>query len=402
MAAERTLKALETLWHSCEYWDRLYDEWSELSFDLLDVDECQRLTEEMARRIALAQQVLGENDVASALRRKVETMLENIPCLRHLKSPSLRERHWRAIAEAVGVGADLRAGASKITLGLLEQSNALAAAAKRVAEVAAAAATEERLDGLMEELKTTWEGTPPPLKPTAWDDVSHLIDFPKFFCTVRRSLGTLRQLGAAAQYGIEMRQELLAWFSRIRSAAGAASTVRSAQVQWLLQEAPLSSLTTAESIPADTADLFTTTRSRLAALFSHMAANPTSVLKVFKEDSDLICAVQRDLAPALHQTRLALTPALCALRKSSPLLFFLSDDECLSLMFTAYKNIKAIEVYLGRIFPWFKSLLLEDGSEQSMSAKVGELHSQNACTIARLLLILGIPPYSRWGDVCRW
>lgn len=30
-------------------------------------------------------------------------MLENIPCLLDLKSTCLRERHWRAISEAVGV-----------------------------------------------------------------------------------------------------------------------------------------------------------------------------------------------------------------------------------------------------------------------------------------------------------
>ena len=49
-------------------------------------------------------------------------MLSNIPCLLDLKSPSLRERHWKAISEVVG--AEVKA--NKVTLGLLEQNNVFA------------------------------------------------------------------------------------------------------------------------------------------------------------------------------------------------------------------------------------------------------------------------------------
>ncbi len=53
-------------------------------------------------------------------------MLDNIPCLLDLKATCLRERHWRAISEAVG--ADVRP--HKITMGFLEQNGAFAYASQ--------------------------------------------------------------------------------------------------------------------------------------------------------------------------------------------------------------------------------------------------------------------------------
>ena len=46
--------------------------------------------------------ILGSNPIAADLKVKAEAMLGNVPCLMDLKSKSLRERHWKAISEAVG------------------------------------------------------------------------------------------------------------------------------------------------------------------------------------------------------------------------------------------------------------------------------------------------------------
>ncbi len=78
-------------------------------------------------------------------------MLENIPCLLDLKATCLRERHWRAISEAIG--ADVRP--HKITMGFLEQNGAFAYA-PQVAKIVRSAEMEHQLDGLVEDLKRSW------------------------------------------------------------------------------------------------------------------------------------------------------------------------------------------------------------------------------------------------------
>jgi len=74
-AAEKTMRALDTLWQSCEAWDRFYDEWSTITFDALDVSSCKERTEDIHSKLAAAQDVLGENPVVNELKTKVRKNL---------------------------------------------------------------------------------------------------------------------------------------------------------------------------------------------------------------------------------------------------------------------------------------------------------------------------------------
>lgn len=47
----------------------------------------------------------------------------------------------------------------------------------------------------------------------------------------------------------------------------------------------------------------------------------------------------------------------------SPWLFFLCDSDLLDLLSVSYHNIRAIEVFLAKIFPWFGSLIVLEGTE---------------------------------------
>jgi len=89
-AAESTMRALDTLWQSCETWDRLYDEWSSATFDALDVKACQGMTLEIHEKVLAAQRTLGDNPVVQELKNKVTAMLESIPCLYDLKATCLK------------------------------------------------------------------------------------------------------------------------------------------------------------------------------------------------------------------------------------------------------------------------------------------------------------------------
>ena len=71
VAAEQTLKALKCIWKCVESWDRTYDEWSTMSFEFLDVVDCQRKTNEVKDQVVRAQEVVGENPVSGDLTERV-------------------------------------------------------------------------------------------------------------------------------------------------------------------------------------------------------------------------------------------------------------------------------------------------------------------------------------------
>ncbi len=252
-SAEVTLRALETLWQGCvERWDRLYDEWSAANFDALDVaGECSRSTADVHRKLQAAREVLGENPIVQELHDKVTTMLDNIPCLLDLKATCLRERHWRAISEAIN--ADVRP--HKITMGFLEQNGAFAYAAQ-VARIVRSAEMEHQLDGLVEDLKRSW--TENRLDMTPRHGISSVRDFTQLHETVDRSLTTLRQLGSS-QYSTAMRAQLLEWFQIVDGAAAAVDVIQAAQEKWLRQDMALSSMAFEEEVPL-TFQLFQTLR----------------------------------------------------------------------------------------------------------------------------------------------
>ncbi len=178
-------------------------------------------------------------------------MLENIPCLLDLKSACLRERHWRAISESVGV--DVRP--HKITMGFLEQ-NGVFAYSQQVARIVRSAEMEHQLDGLVEDLKKSW--TENRLDMVERHGAPTVRDFTQLHETVERSLTTLRQLGSS-QYSTAMRAQLLEWFSTVDAARDAVKVLKSAQDKWLRQDAALTSMAFQEAMPL-TCQLFQTLR----------------------------------------------------------------------------------------------------------------------------------------------
>ena len=74
LAAEQTLRALKCIWRCVESWDRMYDEWSTVNFELLDVVDCQSKTNEIKEEIVGAQQTVGENPVSGDLLERVSQL----------------------------------------------------------------------------------------------------------------------------------------------------------------------------------------------------------------------------------------------------------------------------------------------------------------------------------------
>ena len=71
-----------------------------------------------------AKEVIGSSPMSKDLMSKVNATTQRLPVLKDLRTPALKERHWKQISEVVG--ADLTSSGKKITMELLEKYNVFA------------------------------------------------------------------------------------------------------------------------------------------------------------------------------------------------------------------------------------------------------------------------------------
>ena len=363
VAAEKTLTALKTLWRCIESWEKMYEEWSTIIFDTLDVNKCEEKTSKIKQEIVLSQEILGESPVSQDLNEKVTTMLDNLPCLKDLKAKSLKERHWKMISEIIG--SEIKS--HKITLGFLEQNNVFSYA-QQVVSIVRTAEMEEQLDELVDNLKKSW--TEKRLEMTPKHGVPCVKDFVPLYETVSQSILTLQQLGSS-QYSTEMREQLIDWYKTVENARESLNVIKMTQEKFLLLDLPLNSLVVEEELPI-VFQQFSSNRRKLLETFVTMSEKP-SLISAFG-DNDLINGL-KDINKSLEESEDSLPNVLWAIRISSPWLFFLSDSELLRMMSKSYQDIKTTEVYLSKIFPWFNSMLTVPGTDTEVTRRVSHLSS---------------------------
>ena len=100
-----------------------------------------------------AKESIGSSPMSQDLMAKVNATTQRLPVLKDLRTPALKERHWKQISEVVG--ADLTSSGKKITMELLEKYNVFSYGSD-IARIVRAASQEEQLDFMISELKQTW------------------------------------------------------------------------------------------------------------------------------------------------------------------------------------------------------------------------------------------------------
>ena len=153
VAAEQMLKSINTVWKCTEDWDGLYTNWATVEFSLLEVDDCEEGTAMIELEIEEAKESIGSSPMSQDLMAKVNATTQRLPVLKDLRTPALKERHWKQISEVVG--ADLTSSGKKITMELLEKYNVFSYGSD-IARIVRAASQEEQLDFMISELKQTW------------------------------------------------------------------------------------------------------------------------------------------------------------------------------------------------------------------------------------------------------
>lgn len=121
---ERDLTLRRLLWESQEEWTRLYDDWTDSSFDSVNVEAVQRNVTKFTQTVFMLEKGptvehfrlarwisskftfslslgLPINDVLPHLKAKVLEFKQNMPVVMCLRNPALRPRHWDRIEQII-------------------------------------------------------------------------------------------------------------------------------------------------------------------------------------------------------------------------------------------------------------------------------------------------------------
>ena len=360
IAAEKVLAALRTVWKSTDEWETMYSKWANIEFSNLDVDDLKEGTALIEYELDEAKEALGDNPMSDNLREKVEKTKQRIPVLKDLRAPALKERHWKAISEIVGADLSTTSG-KKITIEVLDKYSVFDFGFD-ISRIVKAAMLEEQLDCLINELRSTWSDQK--LDMVEMHGMPTIKDFNWLYVTIYSSVETLRELGMS-RYSAEMKDDLMQWCGVVEKAERFVNVLKATQDLWLSQEVPLTSMTVQDDHPW-TFKYFGITRATLLKKMTKLR-NAASLVEALIDEEDYLMFC--DILLSLKETQNALVAALWSLRSDSPRLFFLSDNDLLQLLCKSHNNLPALHDYLDKIFPWFSSLVLVDGTDMTVSKK---------------------------------
>ena len=149
--AEFNLYHLNLLWESLEKWDSWSQNALTVDFNTLSVEECRSTVKKFTNTLDELKATDEPNEVLTLLDSKVMAFSSKITCIDYLRSPMLKDRHWKKIESIVGV--DISAGVNLQFItdrGVFEKEVEI----KKVFEKAKA---EGKLEDLLVHLENKWK-----------------------------------------------------------------------------------------------------------------------------------------------------------------------------------------------------------------------------------------------------
>ncbi|CAB4070378.1 DNAH [Lepeophtheirus salmonis] len=347
------INSIERLWNRVEDWGNRCKEWYSIEFPTLDVEVCYDYTRKLVEEILEIRESLGkENEVLSKLEEEVTGLKSKIPCIRDLRSGSLRARHWKMISELIGM--ELESNSQiELTLESLDQYGVYSYH-KEISKITKSAIEEEKLDNLIRELNDIWTKTR--VETRVRHGILIVDNFDFLFNTWESSFITLRQLGKS-RYLQQFNERLLTWSGRLEFVKTFIELLKSVQNLWAIQDVPFSCLMFKEELPS-VHEYFQRTKAAFVLAMNTIIESPNILESFHNEDNYFILT---DIKLHFTKTQSHLTDSLRATRLSSPRLFFLSDEELLRLLENSVGNLSALNPYLYLMFTSVQSVLFTEG-----------------------------------------
>ncbi|CRK89849.1 CLUMA_CG003435, isoform A [Clunio marinus] len=333
----------QLLWDSIQQWKDCYEEWNEMSFHKLNMQQIVELNTKTLKNCGMLEKNLPKNEIVPRLKNECEEFKEKIPVLQCLRSPDLKPRHWLKIEQIL----DRKLlGVETLSLYTFEDANAFEGEnANAIQDISGQASGEARLEDSLKKVDTVWKTQELLIAPHRDSrDIFILAGADEIQAVLDDSNITITTI-AASRYIGALKPRVDEWVRQLDVFGKTLDEWMSCQQSWIYLEAIFSSPDIQRQLPHE-AKMFTVVDKNWKEIMRNVAKHPLA-LPVMTQNGYLEVMIRNN--GLLEQVTRCLEAYLEVKRAAFPRFYFLSNDELLEIL-AQTKNPHAVQPHLRKCF----------------------------------------------------
>ncbi|KAG9395747.1 Dynein heavy chain and region D6 of dynein motor [Carpediemonas membranifera] len=329
------------LWDTLASWDTQADGWLATAFADLETEDIQARVQRASKTVFMLDKGLPGCPVVPIVREKVDKFKRSLPIAVDLRNPSMTERHWAKVEEALGAAVP---EGDEFTFGWLLENGALAHV-EDLNTISVEASNEATLLGMIQKIADNWVSAELTLvNHRDQSSVFILTSLDDVMAQLEDNLVTVSTI-RSSRFAYAVAEQIEEWDTKLNVFSDTLDEWIVFQKNWLYLEVIFGAADIQRQLPTeaklfDNADRFwkktmLTTRDFPNAL---AAATTAGLCDEFKEHNATLEKIQKSLEEYLETKCMAF-----------PRFYFLSNDELLEIL-AQTRDPTAVQPHLRKCF----------------------------------------------------
>ncbi|KAJ3368393.1 Dynein heavy chain 1, axonemal [Kappamyces sp. JEL0680] len=357
----REFEQYRTLWLNANDWIKWKDQWLNGSFLDINAEEVEKQHQNASKNIFKSVKAFKNSpgclEMAKQIKDEMDEFKPNIPLIQALRNPGMRDRHWDALSQELGLKS-LKPD-SKLTLTDLLKMN-LMDKIESITKVCDVAGKEYSIENALDKMDSEWKAMQ--LEFIVYKDTGTYIM--KASEEITRMLDdhiVMTQSMAFSPYKKPFADRITLWENKLKTVQEVTESWMACQRSWLYLEPIFASDDIVTQLPVESKRFQTMDRT-WRRIMNQSRVKPgvidccadVKLLDSFRECNKLLELVAKGLSAYLESKRI-----------SFPRFFFLSDDELLQIL-SQTKDPTAVQPHLRKCFENIASI--EFGKDNLITA----------------------------------
>jgi len=335
------LKLKFDLWNGIDSWESLSNHWMDTEFKELDSEEMDKQVK-LHTKIAI-KAIRGYPNATSAptLKSNIDKVAITLPVIVALRSKSLLDRHWEKIHDMVGYQVK---GVEGFTLGILIEKQ-IGQFEEEIQIIAAAAAQENVLEGMLRKIEVMWRDTDMEAKDyKEQKDVYILGSVEEIVVGLDDSLVTISTI-MGSRFVAGIRDQVEDWRRKLVTFQETLDEWLVCQRGWMYLETIFSAPDIQRQLPVES-KRFSAVDSFWKATMKKIVDDPNALKNCITPG---LCKKFKDCNESLDKIQKSLEDYLETKRAAFPRFYFLANDELLEIL-AQTKDPQAVQPHLRKCF----------------------------------------------------
>ncbi|XP_070785989.1 dynein axonemal heavy chain 2 [Enoplosus armatus] len=367
---EKDIDHLQQVWEITQEWNANWEIWKVGQFATLQTESMESTAQDMFKKLHKLQRELKDKewDIVDFSKNKTEQFKRIIPLIADLRSPAMRDRHWKQICEELQCSFDQTS--TEFTLEKII-SLGLDMYADKICEISGAASKELSIEQGLEDITKTWEETFLEIEPYKDEGHYRLRGTEEVFQALEDNQVILSTM-KASRFVKAFEREVDCWERQLSQVLEVIEMILTVQRQWIYLENIFQGKDIREQLPRECKE------------FEDVSFSWKTIMGRLHKDNNALQGTHHPGLPAklsemsakLEEIQKALDMYLETKRQIFPRFYFLSNDDVLEILGQS-QNPQAMQPHLKKCFDNIKSLRIEKVGGKpdavEMSSADGEL-----------------------------